>query len=94
MYVFQIFDTYAASRSLLFVGLFEIIAISYVYGNGVKLSLRSIFNIFFSCIGINRFYDHLQKMWRINLGPWLKIMWAFVTPVYTVVSLTKLFAAV
>ena len=32
MYIFQIFDYYAASRTLLFVGLFECIAISYFYG--------------------------------------------------------------
>ena len=32
MYIFQIFDYYAASRTLIFVGLFECIAISYFYG--------------------------------------------------------------
>ncbi len=45
MYIFQIFDYYAASRSLLFVGLLEIIAISYVYGEYKSriLMLRSFY---------------------------------------------------
>ena len=37
MYVFQIFDYYAASRTLLFVGLFECIAIAYSYGKQIML---------------------------------------------------------
>jgi hypothetical protein len=46
MYVFQIFDYYAASRSLLFVGLFEIIAISYIYGNIEGKEKNSYLNSF------------------------------------------------
>ena len=47
MYVFQIFDYYAASRSLLFVGLFEIIAISYVYGSGIINNKKKSFSLFY-----------------------------------------------
>ena len=43
MYIFQIFDYYAASRTLLFVGLFECIAISYCYGNNILSNLNNHF---------------------------------------------------
>lgn len=66
MYVFQIFDYYAASRTLLFVGLFECIAISYFYG-------------------VDKYCKNLEVMWRCKLGPWLKFMWIFATPFFTVV---------
>lgn len=66
MYVFQIFDYYAASRTLLFVGLFEIIAISYFYG-------------------IRRYCDNLAKMYRFKIGYWLRFMWVFATPLFTLV---------
>lgn len=64
MYIFQIFDYYAASRTLLFVGLFECIAISYFYG-------------------VKRYCKNLEQMWRFKLGPWLKVMWVFATPLFT-----------
>ncbi len=64
MYVFQIFDYYAASRTLLFVGVFECLAIGYFYG-------------------IKKYCRNLEKMWKTELGPWLKIMWMFVTPAFT-----------
>ena len=66
MYIFQIFDYYAASRTLLFVGLAECIAISYFYG-------------------VNRYCKNLEQMWRFRLGPWLRIMWVFATPFFTLV---------
>ncbi len=66
MYIFQIFDYYAASRTLLFVGLAECIAISYVYG-------------------IKNYCRNLEKMWKFKLGPFLKFMWLFATPLFTLV---------
>ena len=66
MYVFQIFDYYAASRTLLFVGLFEVIAIAYFYG-------------------VKEYCRNLERMWGFHLGPWLKIMWVFATPFFTLV---------
>ncbi len=66
MYIFQIFDYYAASRTLLFVGLFECIAIAYFYG-------------------IDQYCKNLEKMWKFRLGPWLKFMWVFATPFFTLV---------
>ncbi len=66
MYIFQIFDYYAASRTLLFVGLAECIAISYFYG-------------------IDRYCKNLEKMWKMRLGPWLKVMWIFATPFFTLI---------
>ena len=65
--MFQIFDYYAASRTLLFVGVAECIAIGYSYG-------------------ITKYCKNLEKMWKTKMGPWLKIMWCFVTPVFTLVS--------
>ena len=67
MYVFQIFDYYAASRTLLFVGLFECIAIAYFYG-------------------VKNYCKNLETMWEFKLGPWLKIMWVFATPFFTLVN--------
>lgn len=69
MYIFQIFDYYAASRTLLFVGLFEIVAISYSYG-------------------IKRYCRNLEMMYRFKIGAWLKFMWVFATPFFTLVSRT------
>lgn len=66
MYIFQIFDYYAASRTLLFVGLFEIVAISYSYG-------------------IKRYCRNLEMMYRFKIGAWLKFMWVFATPLFTLV---------
>lgn len=67
MYIFQIFDYYAASRTLLFVGLFEIVAISYSYG-------------------IKRYCRNLEMMYRFKIGAWLKFMWVFATPLFTLVT--------
>lgn len=58
MYVFQIFDYYAASRTLLFVGLFEIIAISYSYG--IKRYCRNLEQMYKFKIGC-----WLKFMWTI-----------------------------
>ena len=68
MYIFQIFDYYAASRTLLFVGLFEIIAISY-------------------CYGIKRYCRNLEMMYQFKIGAWLKFMWVFATPFFTLVTM-------
>ncbi len=89
MYIFQIFDYYAASRSLLFVGLFECIAIAYGYGNAYLIIKLSIYSKFIWTInvllGVKKYCENLEKMWLFKLGLWLKFMWAFVTPLFTLV---------
>ncbi len=51
-----------------------------------------IFNILIYDIkkGVNKYCKNLEKMWRFHLGPWLKIMWVFATPFFTLVKIISL----
>ncbi|PWA24592.1 hypothetical protein CCH79_00011725 [Gambusia affinis] len=79
MYVFQLFDYYAASgMCLLFVAIFETVCIAWVYEIShfkalmeVKLCLPS---------GADRYYDNIEDMIGYRPGPVIKFCWLFLTP--------------
>ncbi|NXO27168.1 S6A12 protein, partial [Cisticola juncidis] len=80
MYIFQLFDYYAASGTcLLFLAVFEVISIGWVYGN--KTSLTSDFvSVPVGGQGANRFYDNIEDMIGFRPWPLIKICWLVFTP--------------
>ncbi|NXR76074.1 S6A12 protein, partial [Pycnonotus jocosus] len=65
MYIFQLFDYYAASGTcLLFLAIFEVICIGWVYEGQ----------------GANRFYDNIEDMIGFRPWPLIKICWLVFTP--------------
>ncbi|NXG53230.1 S6A12 protein, partial [Psilopogon haemacephalus] len=76
MYIFQLFDYYAASGTcLLFLSIFEVICIGWVY------DLTSDFvSVLTGGQGANRFYDNIEDMIGFRPWPLIKICWLVLTP--------------
>ncbi|OQV24309.1 Sodium- and chloride-dependent GABA transporter 2 [Hypsibius exemplaris] len=65
MYVFELFDTYAASgMALLWTAFWECVCIGWFYG-------------------ADRFYDDIQRMIGYRINPWMKYMWKYAGPIFT-----------
>ncbi|NXX42684.1 S6A12 protein, partial [Tricholaema leucomelas] len=79
MYIFQLFDYYAASGTcLLFLSIFEVICIGWVYGNN---GLTSDFvSVLTGGQGANRFYDNIEDMIGFRPWPLIKLCWLVLTP--------------
>ncbi|NXE03897.1 S6A12 protein, partial [Lophotis ruficrista] len=79
MYIFQLFDYYAASGTcLLFLAIFEVISVGWVYGNN---DLPSDFvSLLAGGQGANRFYDNIEDMIGFRPWPLIKICWLVFTP--------------
>ena len=43
------------------------------------------YHLFKSIKGIKRYCRNLEIMWQFKIGPWLKFMWVFTTPFFTLV---------
>ncbi|XP_054609312.1 sodium- and chloride-dependent GABA transporter 2-like isoform X1 [Dunckerocampus dactyliophorus] len=89
MYVFQLFDYYAASgMCLLFMGLFETVCIAWVYGKPAfkqEVLLDCVLVVAKKCPdcgspGVDRFYDNIEDMIGYRPGPYIKYCWLFFTP--------------
>ncbi|NXG64928.1 S6A12 protein, partial [Hemiprocne comata] len=80
MYIFQLFDYYAASGTcLLFLAIFEVICVGWVYGS--KNDLTSDFvSMLAGGQGANRFYDNIEDMIGFRPWPLIKICWLVFTP--------------
>lgn len=79
MYVFQLFDYYAASgMSLLWCCFFESVAVAWVYGKVVLYIIRN--TQLCGVVGGSRFYDNIQQMVGFRINPWLRICWTVLTP--------------
>ncbi|NXC93070.1 S6A12 protein, partial [Certhia familiaris] len=80
MYIFQLFDYYAASGTcLLFLAIFEVICIGWVYGNKTNLTSDFI-SVLVGGQGANRFYDNIEDMIGFRPWPLIKICWLVFTP--------------
>ncbi|NXD09934.1 S6A12 protein, partial [Nothocercus nigrocapillus] len=78
MYIFQLFDYYAASGTcLLFLAIFEAICVGWVYG---KKKLSPVYLCLFSGQGADRFYDNIEDMIGYRPWPLIKISWTVLTP--------------
>ncbi|NXP67079.1 S6A12 protein, partial [Chloropsis cyanopogon] len=77
MYIFQLFDYYAASGTcLLFLSIFEVICIGWVYGN----LTYDFVSVLAGGQGANRFYDNIEDMIGFRPWPLIKICWLVITP--------------
>ncbi|KAL1021563.1 hypothetical protein UPYG_G00014850 [Umbra pygmaea] len=90
MYVFQLFDYYAASGvCLLWVAFFECVAVAWVYGADnfydaiedmiVHLCLTACSVV--PLTGADNFYDAIEDMIGYRPNRWMKWSWTFITPV-------------
>ncbi|NWX17034.1 S6A12 protein, partial [Aegotheles bennettii] len=80
MYIFQLFDYYAASgMCLLFLAIFEVICVGWVYGNAKNLTSDFI-SVLSGGQGANRFYDNIEDMIGFRPWPLIKICWLVFTP--------------
>ncbi|NWY25569.1 S6A12 protein, partial [Pheucticus melanocephalus] len=80
MYIFQLFDYYAASGTcLLFLAIFEVICIGWVYENKTHLTYDFV-SVLVGGQGANRFYDNLEDMIGFRPWPLIKICWLVFTP--------------
>ncbi|NXM02986.1 S6A12 protein, partial [Tyrannus savana] len=78
MYIFQLFDYYAASGTcLLFLAVFEVICIGWVYGNDLTSDFVSVM---VGGQGADRFYDNIEDMIGFRPWPLIKICWLVFTP--------------
>lgn len=92
MYIFQLFDYYAASGvCLLWVAFFECIAVAWVYGelsshtHTHPPSRPSAADSFDVLPGVDNFYDALEDMLGYRPNPWMKWSWTVITPLLCVV---------
>ena len=69
MYLLQLFDNYAASYSLMFIGIVELLAISWVYGENSVLFSVTVILVF-----IYRRY-HFQIIFGLFCSQNLGIVW-------------------
>ncbi|NXL28648.1 S6A12 protein, partial [Glaucidium brasilianum] len=80
MYIFQLFDYYAASGTcLLFLAIFEVICVGWVYGNNNDLTSDFV-SVLAGGQGANRFYDNIEDMIGFRPWPLIKICWLVFTP--------------
>ncbi|XP_069848892.1 sodium- and chloride-dependent GABA transporter 2 isoform X1 [Dipodomys merriami] len=78
MYVFQLFDYYAASgMCLLFVAIFESLCVAWIYDSeeGPSSPLHVLF-----VAGAGRFYNNIEDMIGYRPWPLIKYCWLFFTP--------------
>ncbi|XP_055895557.1 sodium- and chloride-dependent taurine transporter-like [Biomphalaria glabrata] len=70
MYVFQLFDYYSGSRTIVLVGLLELVAISYVYG------IRRFYENVMMMVG---------HSWLRYTLPYMLICWSVISPIFCLV---------
>lgn len=103
MYVFQLFDYYAASgMCLLLMSIFETVCIAWVYGKQPTGYLLLVYNlrVLTPCVaicdlteffaGADRFYDNIEDMIGYRPGCYIKYCWLFFTPATCIVSISRL----
>ncbi|NXE46090.1 S6A12 protein, partial [Casuarius casuarius] len=81
MYIFQLFDYYAASGTcLLFLAIFEVISVGWVYGKKSHLLISVFVSLPIDGQGADRFYDNIEDMIGFRPWPLVKICWLVFTP--------------